>query len=439
MKGPLTVTYSAGEPVDLRRLNRRRAILFAVVALMYILVYFYRISLAVIAGDLSRDLHLSPQQLGMLSSVLFYVYAVAQLPLGPMIDRLGGRLVISSFGVLTSLGGLLFSRADSLGMALAARVLIGIGTAATLMSILTIFSRWFPRRHFGKVSGYMVAVGNLGNLCATAPLALAVAAIGWRSSFLVIGVAQVIITILVFLVARDHPGVEVEPREPGERPLVEPSTSMFAAWKEIFGNRDFQLLGALAFAWYGNYLALQGLWGGPYLMQVLHLTRQGTGRMLMFTSLGFIAGSLVNDTIARRVLRSYKKMLLAGQTALFLFMICFLTTAQVLPEMARGALFFAIGLAVSTGVMIYPIIRSMFPLRIVGTALTSLNYCVLLGAAVTQQLMGIIIGACGGNAESAPPHAFRAAFSLPVAGLALAIILFLFARDYSGELRTTKT
>jgi sugar phosphate permease len=206
---------------------------------------------------------------------------------------------------------------------------------------------------------------------------------------------------------------------------------MLAAWKDIFGSRDFWLLGAIAFAWYGNYLALQGLWGGPYLMEVLHLSRAETGRTLMFTSLGFIAGSTMTDSIARRVFRSYKKTLLAGQLALALLMTGFLGWVELLPQPLLMAVFFAIGLAVSSGVMIYPIIRTMFPVQIVGTALTSLNFFVLMGAATTQQVMGIIIGASGRTDAGSPPAGFHAAFLLPVAGLALALVLFSFARDYT--------
>ena len=102
------------------RLRRQRWLIFFVLALVYILVYFYRVSLAVVAGDVSRELHLSPAQLGSLSSILFYVYAAAQIPLGPMIDRLGSRVVISACGVLTAVGGILFSQAGSMGEAMAA-------------------------------------------------------------------------------------------------------------------------------------------------------------------------------------------------------------------------------------------------------------------------------------------------------------------------------
>lgn len=409
------------------RFARRRWRLFAVLALIYILVYFYRVSLAVVASDIARDLGLTPQQLGTLSGILFYVYAVAQLPLGPLIDRFGGRKVISGCGVLTTAGGLLFSQAQTLAAAMAARMLIGIGTAAVLMATFTIFSHWYSRQEFGKVSGFMVAVGNLGNLAATAPLALAVAAVGWRRSFLAIAVLQALVTLLVFAAVRDRPSqaASAEPPPALEKP------GLLAAWREIFGNGHFWLLGGISFFWYGNYLALQGLWGGPYLMEVLQLSRAQTGRLLMYTSLGFIAGSLLSDFFVRRLFGSHKRALLAGQGTLLLLMSAFLGWAGMVPPALRGALFFAVGLAVSSGVLIYPIIRAMFPLRIVGTALTSLNFFVLLGAAVVQQLMGVIIGALALPGAPPGPAAYHAAFLLPVAGLAAAIALFCFARDYT--------
>jgi hypothetical protein len=112
----------------------------------------------------------------------------------------------------------------------------------------------------------------------------------------------------------------------------------------------------------------------------------------------------------------------------------FLGWVELLPLPLLMAVFFLIGLAVSSGVMIYPIIRAMFPVQIVGTALTSLNFFVLMGAAATQQVMGIIIGSWDRAAGGVTPTAFHMAFLLPVVCLAAAILLFLPARDY-GEIR----
>jgi hypothetical protein len=122
---------------------------------------------------------------------------------------------------------------------------------------------------------------------------------------------------------------------------------------------------------------------------------------------------------------------MVGQLTLALLMTGFLGWVELLPQPLLMAVFFAIGLAVSSGVMIYPIIRAMFPVRIVGTALTSLNFFVLMGAASTQQVMGIIIGACDRTASGSRQAGFHAAFMLPVTVLAIAVVLFAFARDYS--------
>ncbi len=337
--------------------------------------------------------------------------------------------MISCCGVLTTLGGILFSQADTFAIAMIARALIGIGTASVLMATFTLFSHWFSKQEFGRVSGFMVAIGNLGNLTATAPLALAVGAFGWRNSFLVAGVVQALVTLLVFVKVQDRPGGAFV----REEDVVHPKISMMTAWGDIFGTRDFWLLGILAFSWYGNYLALQALWGGPYLMEVLHLSRGATGSMLMFTSFGFIAGSSCVDVVARRFFKSYKKTLLAGQMALLLLMTAFLGWAESIPQPLLPGLFFTIGMAVSSGVMIYPIIRSMFPVRIVGTALTSLNFYVLMGAAVTQQVMGYIVGSYGTLATGISAAALHTAFMFPIVGLALSIALYSRAREY-GQL-----
>lgn len=399
--------------------------LFFTLALMYILVYFYRVSLAVVSEDVSRDLALTPEQLGTLAGVLFYVYAVAQIPLGPLIDRVGPRLVISGCGLLTTLGGVLFARADGLTTAMTGRVLIGIGTAAVLMATFTIFSHWYTRQEFGKVSGLMVAAGNLGNLAGTAPLAFAVGALGWRSSFIWIALLQGLVTVLIFLKVQDRPEQPLEP-EPAEH-LEKPG--ILAAWGVIARDRSFWLLAAIAFCWYGNYLAVQGLWGGPYLMHQIGLSREGAGRMLMWTSIGFIIGSMIMDRIARQLFRSYSRTLLAGQFCLVLLMTGFLGWLPLLPHWGLALYFLGIGLTVSSGVMIYPIIRVMVPVSMVGTGLTSLNFFVLMGSAVAQQGMGIIIAHSGGYTQAG----FRAAFAVPVVGLLLTSLLFGFARNCPAE------
>ena len=76
-------------------------------------------------------------------------------------------------------------------------------------------------------------------------------------------------------------------------------------------------------------------------------------------------------------------------------------------------------------------IREMFHPGISATAMTALNFFVVIGAAVVQQVMGFAIERFPHTAASYPPAAYHVAFLFPVCGLAGAIALFFFARDTS--------
>lgn len=408
---------------------KRRWQIFAVLALMYVLAYFFRVSMAVVAKDLALELKLDAARLGTLSSVFFYVYAFVQIPLGPMIDRLGGRRIIILSGLLTISGTFLFALAPAYTTTLAGRVLIGIGTASVLMASLKIFGNWFSPHEFATISGFMVAIGNLGNLSATAPLALAVSRFGWRHPFLAVGIIQAVAVILVRLLVTDSPPRGAEPVEEPLYTTHPPHHGVIAGWKIVFTYPSFWLLGLLSFFWYGNYMVLQGLWGGPYLMDALGLSRAAAGNVLLFTSLGFIAGCLVIGKISDRVLKSRKWTLFLGQLALLLLMTLMLGPAERLSRPLLALAFFAVGLAVSSGVTIYPMIREMFPAGISATAMTALNFFVVIGAAAVQQVMGIAIGHFPRTAGAYPPAAYHHAFLIPIIGLACAVLLFIFVRD----------
>ena len=420
---PLIV--SSGERVMPESFRQYRWRQFATLALMYILVYFYRVSLAVVSVDVSQELHLTPEQLGLLAGILFFVYAVAQLPLGPLIDRVGPTQVMSVCGLLTALGGVLFATADTLLAAMAGRILIGTGTASVLMATFTIFSHWYTKQEFSRASGLMVAAGNLGNLAGTAPLAFVVGFWGWRSSFMAVSCGQALITLLVWAKVKNTPPNVPQCHElsHGDRP------SMLEAWKILFYDRDFWLLAFVAFSWYGNYMAVQGLWGGPYLMEVLRLSREAVGGTLMWTSIGFIVGSIGVDTVARRLFHSYTRTLWTGQLALLGLMSGFMGWLSRIPVEALPLYFFLVGLAVSSGIMIYPIIRARIPVDIVGTGLSTLNFFVLLGAAVAQQGMGSLLMVGGGYTNAG----FRMAFAAPVMSLAVALLVFPFTKNCPAE------
>ena len=398
----------------------RRWRIFAVLAFLYLLAYFYRVSMAVLAGDLTRDLSLSATQLGTLSGIYFFAFAVTQIPLGPLLDRYGGKRIVVLVGLATCAGTVVFARATGYPQALAGRILLGIGSASVLMGSLRVFTNWFDRREFGRVSGFIIAVGNLGNLAGTAPLALSASAFGWRATFFAVACLQAIALMLVQRVVRERP--ETPSTAPSGPPAV--SVSPLDGLGQVLKTPSYWLMSLLAFSWYANYMAVQGLWGGPYLMEAIGLTRESAGRVLLATSLGFLIGCLFIGSVTERLFHSTKRTLLAGQILFLICMTFFLGPAEKLPHGLLLPFFFLLGIAVSSGVTVYPMIRESFSHDIIGTALTAVNFFILMGAATMQQFMGIVINRYGRSADGYAPEAFHAAFLLPISLLVLAVILF---------------
>jgi len=76
---------------------RFRWLIFFVLALAYFFVYFHRLSLSVVANDLTNDFKTTASVMGFLGSIYFYCYAVMQFPAGLLSDSLGPRKSVSFF------------------------------------------------------------------------------------------------------------------------------------------------------------------------------------------------------------------------------------------------------------------------------------------------------------------------------------------------------
>ena len=144
-------------------MNRRTAMIGVLIA-MFFFSFFYRTSPAVIAPYLSREFSLGAERLGLLSSIFFSVFAAAQIPLGPALDFIGPRRVITVLGAVGALGSLIFALAPSFDICLLGRGLTGLGMSCMYMGTLTIVANWYPPRSFATVTGIVASLGNAGAL-----------------------------------------------------------------------------------------------------------------------------------------------------------------------------------------------------------------------------------------------------------------------------------
>ena len=187
------------------RTRQYRWIIFWVLAFGYVLVYFHRLCPAVVAVDMMKDLQTGGGLTGFLSAAYFYSYAVMQLPAGLLSDSWGPRNTITVFFLVAFFGSVMLGFASSATMAIAGRLLVGVGVAMLFVPTMKILSEWFTPVEFAPMTGILMAMGGIGSLSAATPLVLLSEAIGWRMSFVAVGVLTLVLSLLVWIFVRDCP------------------------------------------------------------------------------------------------------------------------------------------------------------------------------------------------------------------------------------------
>ena len=168
-------------------------------AVGYYLSYLFRTINALIAAPLTLELGLDAGDLGLLTSVYFLTFAVAQIPVGILLDRYGPRLIQSVLLVAAAVGAALFATSDNLLMLLLGRALLGLGVAASLTAGLKALVLWFPKDRLQFLNGLMVMLGALGAVTATSPAQWLLAWVGWRTLFALLAVVTAGCSAMVYL------------------------------------------------------------------------------------------------------------------------------------------------------------------------------------------------------------------------------------------------
>jgi predicted MFS family arabinose efflux permease len=378
----------------------------------YLFSQFFRTFLAIVAEDLSRDLALNAAQLGDLSAIWFGAFALAQLPIGLALDRIGPRRTVSGAMAFAVIGAFLFAAAQSFSVALVAMALIGIGCAPILMGIMYMIGRVYPPRLFGTIGAAMVGISSLGNILGATPLALAVATYGWRASFAGIAAAVALVTAAVVLFLRDPP--------PAEHPSG--PSSLWGGFVEILRLPGFVALLPLIGASYAVVIAERSLWIGPYLRFVHALEPIDRANAAFVMAIAMVIGAFAYGPAER--LFGAKRTAIVG-TIVTILAFAALPLVPVGSTLAATALMsLAGGFGITYSVLLAHG-RSFFPDRLLGRGVTLMNFFFIGGAAVVQLVSGRFVASAGAAGSTA--EATYAALHLGFA-LLLAVTLAVYLR-----------
>ena len=398
----------AAAPVDRLLLAR----LFVPFALGYFLSYFFRTINAVIAPQLTAEFHLTAASIGLLTSTYFLAFAGMQIPIGLMVDRFGPRRVQAALLLLAALGALGFAYGQTLTHLTIARGLIGAGVAGSLMVSFSAFVLWLPPERVPLASGFLMAFGGLGAFAAGAPTEHFVAGGGaWRDLFVGLAAGSVAVASLVYFTVPDH-------ARRGTGTLRE----LLSGLGRIYSDRVFWQVAPLSITGLGAAFALQGLWAGPWLMQVAHKNSHEVGIHLSVMALALIAGSIACGPIASLAARCGLGLLQAVVVLSLVFIIALGGLVWQLTDISL--LLWATTSFLSNPMsMTYLALSQRFDPGMAARVSTGINALVLVGSFLIQWLVGRIIALWEPTGPGVyPPQAFQASFAIVLACIVVAWI-----------------
>lgn len=380
--------------------------IFLPFALGYFLSYLFRTINAVLGPDLAADLGVDASQLGLLTAAYFIAFAAFQLPLGVLLDRYGPRRIEAGLLVVAAAGALVFARSTSLAGLVVGRALIGLGVSACLMAAFKAFVIWFPMGQLPKINGYQMAAGSLGALAATAPVEAALSFTDWRGMFtLLAAVTLAVAAGIFFIVPERHAG-----------PMDTRLGPQLRGLRKVLTSPVFWGVAPWATFSQATFLAIQGLWAGPWLRDVAAFERTAVAGTLFALAGAMVAGHIGLGTLAERLSRrGIRPMRIAAWgMAVFMGLLLF----PILQIDIGPVLFWILfGFSGTAGILTYAVLSQSFPPDLAGRVNTALNLLVFVAAFAAQWGTGAIINLWptmpnGGYAPDGYSYAFGSLFLL---------------------------
>ncbi|WP_340150330.1 MFS transporter [uncultured Sneathiella sp.] len=393
---------------------KRRAIyIFLVCAVLFGLGQFHRYSGGVVMLPVANDLGIAVENLGIAAAVLFFASALVQVPTGMALDRFGPRIILPMITSLGVVGSLMLAIATSLHEVVAARILIGVGYSAIMMSSYVLFAKWFPPTKFATLASWLLAASSFGGIMASGPLAYIIEHYGWRSPFIVIGSLTFLVLVIGVYIIQDVP-----PKYKRDEATPVTIGQSIRGYGEVLLHPKFFNLLAMGFVSYGPAVAILGMWGGPYLEKNYGLDGVERGQILFLMTVVVPIGALFFGPLDR-IFRSRKKIIItAVLTELVAFSI--LGLVDDLPLWSIACLFVYIAFIQQYYVVLGAHCRNSFPDYLVGRANSTLNLISIMGVGFMQSLFGWVLSV---NGETGYETSF-----LMVAGLLVVALVI-----YSGS------
>lgn len=372
------------------KINSRTLLNFSVLFLALIFYYYefiLQVSPSLLLDAITGDKELSAATIGVISGSFYYTYALMQVPAAIILNRWGIKKTFL-FSVFTcSFGCFLFSY-NSLFLMIAGRIIMGLGASFAFIMILAICAHRFPLKLFPVLAAVAQIFSALGAISGQILIRIMANSLRIHSIFLILtgfGIALFVAGLIT---------LSVSSKEDQSHRKDDFFSENF--WhnelnfiKEIFRKKENITLFFYSFMIWSQITAFIALWGVPYLDLLRNDGQVNIAKIMSLSWIGLALGSISLGLLCNQV-RSQRNLLILcsclGAAAA--------AAVILMPTMNIFLLLFSIfliGFSSSGQNLVFSLLRTTNPLRIVNTANGFNNLFILLSGLIMQPLIGMLI------------------------------------------------
>jgi MFS transporter, FSR family, fosmidomycin resistance protein len=175
----------------------RQTRIIVVIGAAHFMSHAYLMALPPLMPLLRAELGISYAGLGLLVTLFMLASGSSQLPIGFLVDRIGGRAVLLIGLVVQALAIGAVGLVDGYWALVAAFVLAGFGHAVYHPADYAILSAHVEKSRLGRVFSLHAFAGQLGNAMTPALMVALVALWDWRTAFVALGVIGLVVAAAV--------------------------------------------------------------------------------------------------------------------------------------------------------------------------------------------------------------------------------------------------
>lgn len=170
-------------------------------SLFYAYQYIIRVLPNILMPEILEKYQIDANIFGQFSGIYYIGYALAHLPLGILLDRVGPKKIIPICILITVSGLAPLILTDIWIYPVLGRLFIGIGSSAAILGVFKIIRMSFDKKYFSRILGFSVMIGLLGAIYGGLPVNFLIQKYGTDETLLMfIAIGIILALVLYFLI-----------------------------------------------------------------------------------------------------------------------------------------------------------------------------------------------------------------------------------------------